>query len=113
MFCVQSPGQPVAGSPWYFYYSLLGNDITSEPFHSDTFRPERASVRVKTTRELLGTLLSAQEDVQVCVCVSVCICACVCACICICGYMHMCSCVCVVLASNKQKLKQSPALCAN
>lgn len=54
---------------------------------------------------------------RMCRCVCVCLCAFVHACVhvyalvdtCICTHVH----VCIILASNKQKLKQSPALCAN
>jgi len=52
----------------YFYYSLLCNDITSEPFSPTSFRPERASIRVRTSRELLGLLLAAQDDLQLHLC---------------------------------------------
>uniref|UniRef100_A0AAX7TLS7 C2 domain-containing protein n=1 Tax=Astatotilapia calliptera TaxID=8154 RepID=A0AAX7TLS7_ASTCA len=44
------------GSEFFFYYSLLGNDITSEPFHnllSPDFEPERASVRIRSSKQIL------------------------------------------------------------
>lgn len=57
--------KPSLDKKCYFYYSLLCNDITSEPFSPTSFRPERASIRVRTSRELLGLLLAAQDDLQV------------------------------------------------
>ncbi len=56
------------GSEFFFYYSLLGNDITSEPFHnllSPEFEPERASVRIRSSKQILQTFLSQQPDLQV------------------------------------------------
>lgn len=56
------------GSEFYFYYSLLGNDITSEPFHnllSPDFEPERASVRIRSSKRVLHTFLSQQPSLQV------------------------------------------------
>lgn len=56
------------GSEFYFYYSLLGNDITSEPFHnllSPDFEPERASVRIRSSKHILQTFLSQQPNLQV------------------------------------------------
>lgn len=64
-----SPQPPTPTSRWYFYYNLLGNDITSESFLSSTnspsFRPECASIRVKSSRELLSLLLVSQEELKV------------------------------------------------
>lgn len=56
------------GSEFFFYYSLLGNDITSEPFHnllSPDFEPERASVRIRSSKKILQTFLSQQPSLQV------------------------------------------------
>lgn len=56
------------GSEFFFYYSLLGNDITSEPFHnllSPDFEPERASVRIRSNKQILRTFLSQQPSLQV------------------------------------------------
>lgn len=56
------------GSGFFFYYLLLGNDITSEPFHnllSPDFEPERASVRIRSSRQILQTFLSQQPSLQV------------------------------------------------
>lgn len=56
------------GSEFFFYYSLLGNDITSEPFHnllSPDFEPERASVRIRSSKQILKAFLSQQPSLQV------------------------------------------------
>lgn len=56
------------GSEFFFYYSLLSNDITSEPFHnllSPDFEPERASVRIRSSKQILQTFLSQQPSLQV------------------------------------------------
>ncbi|TDH13182.1 hypothetical protein EPR50_G00055510 [Perca flavescens] len=61
----------VEGSGFFFYYSLLGNDITSEPFHnllSPDFEPERASVRIRSSKQILQTFLSQQPSLQVHLC---------------------------------------------
>lgn len=58
---------PTADSGFFFYYSLLGNDITSEPFHnllSPDFEPERASVRIRSSKQILQTFLSQQPGLQ-------------------------------------------------
>ncbi|XP_056136157.1 centrosomal protein of 120 kDa [Lampris incognitus] len=59
------------GSEFFFYYSLLGNDITSEPFHSllsPSFEPERASVRIRSSKQVLCTFLAQQPSLQVHLC---------------------------------------------
>ncbi|KAM9360239.1 centrosomal protein of 120 kDa [Symphorus nematophorus] len=59
------------GSGFFFYYSLLGNDITSEPFHnllSPDFEPERASVRIRSSTRILQTFLSQQPSLQIHLC---------------------------------------------
>nr|XP_046241768.1 centrosomal protein of 120 kDa [Scatophagus argus] len=59
------------GSEFFFYYSLLGNDITSEPFHnllSPDFEPERASVRIRSSMRILQTFLSQQPSLQIHLC---------------------------------------------
>lgn len=56
------------GSEFFFYYSLLGNDITSEPFSnllSPDFEPERASVRIRSSKQILQTFLSQQPSLHV------------------------------------------------
>eukprot|EP00066_Takifugu_rubripes_P024411 XP_011613677.1 PREDICTED: centrosomal protein of 120 kDa isoform X2 [Takifugu rubripes] len=59
------------GSEFYFYYSLLGNDITSEPFHnllSPSFDPERSSVRIRSSKQVLQTFLSQEPDFEIHLC---------------------------------------------
>ncbi|MFT7797369.1 centrosomal protein of 120 kDa isoform X1, partial [Arapaima gigas] len=61
----------VESPQFYFYYSLLGNDITSEPFEnliSPNFEPERASVRVRSSAQVLRTYLSQQLNLQIHLC---------------------------------------------
>ncbi|MEQ2165069.1 hypothetical protein GOODEAATRI_013276 [Goodea atripinnis] len=58
-------------SGFFFYYSLLGNDITSEPFHnllSPDFEPERASVRIRSSEQVLQAFLSQQPSLQIHLC---------------------------------------------
>ncbi|KAM6930484.1 centrosomal protein of 120 kDa [Xenentodon cancila] len=58
-------------SGFFFYYSLLGNDITSEPFHnllSPDFEPERASVRIRSSKPVLQGFLSKQPSLQIHLC---------------------------------------------
>ncbi|KAI1900251.1 hypothetical protein AGOR_G00048070 [Albula goreensis] len=59
------------GSEFFFYYTLLGNDITSEPFHnliSPNFEPERASVRIRSSDSVLRAYLSQQPNLQIHLC---------------------------------------------
>ncbi|XP_037339530.2 centrosomal protein of 120 kDa isoform X2 [Pungitius pungitius] len=59
------------GSGFFFYYSLLGNDITSEPFGSllsPDFEPERASVRIRSSKQVLRAFLSQQPALQIHLC---------------------------------------------
>uniref|UniRef100_A0A8C3T6U4 Centrosomal protein of 120 kDa n=1 Tax=Chelydra serpentina TaxID=8475 RepID=A0A8C3T6U4_CHESE len=56
---------------FFFYYSLLGNDVTNEPFIdliNPNFEPERASVRIRSTIEVLQVYFSAQEKIQIHLC---------------------------------------------
>ncbi|XP_015230032.1 PREDICTED: centrosomal protein of 120 kDa [Cyprinodon variegatus] len=58
-------------SGFFFYYTLLGNDITSEPFHnllSPDFEPERASVRIRSSKRLLRAFLWQQPCLQIHLC---------------------------------------------
>ncbi|KAL0187458.1 hypothetical protein M9458_019128, partial [Cirrhinus mrigala] len=55
------------GSEFFFYYTLLGNDVTSEPFQnllSPNFEPERASVRIRSNERVLRLFLGQQPCLQ-------------------------------------------------
>ncbi|NWS58883.1 CE120 protein, partial [Chunga burmeisteri] len=55
----------------FFYYSLLGNDVTNEPFTdliNPNFEPERASVRIRSTADVLQVYLCAQSKLQIHLC---------------------------------------------
>ncbi|XP_053180840.1 LOW QUALITY PROTEIN: centrosomal protein of 120 kDa [Scomber japonicus] len=59
------------GSEFFFYYCLLGNDITSEPFHnllSPDFEPERASVRIRSSKQILNAFLSQLHGLEIHLC---------------------------------------------
>ncbi|XP_034511823.1 centrosomal protein of 120 kDa isoform X7 [Ailuropoda melanoleuca] len=52
---------------FFFYYSLLGNDVTNEPFNdliNPNFEPERASVRIRSSIEILRVYLALQSKLQ-------------------------------------------------
>ncbi|KAM8776918.1 centrosomal protein of 120 kDa [Rhynchonycteris naso] len=56
---------------FFFYYSLLGNDVTNEPFNdliNPNFEPERASVRIRSNVEILRVYLSLQSKLQIHLC---------------------------------------------
>ncbi|CAH2296100.1 centrosomal of 120 kDa isoform X1 [Pelobates cultripes] len=56
---------------FFFYYSLLGNDVTNEPFTdliNPNFEPERASVRIRSSLEVLTMYLSVQPNLQIHLC---------------------------------------------
>ncbi|KAM3937125.1 centrosomal protein of 120 kDa [Leptodactylus fuscus] len=56
---------------FFFYYSLLGNDVTNEPFTdliNPDFEPERASVRIRSSTEVLCMYLSVQPKLQIHLC---------------------------------------------
>ncbi|NWY47601.1 CE120 protein, partial [Sylvia atricapilla] len=56
---------------FFFYYSLLGNDVTNEPFTdliNPNFEPERASVRIRSTVDALQVYLCAQSKLQIHLC---------------------------------------------
>ncbi|XP_034027224.1 centrosomal protein of 120 kDa [Thalassophryne amazonica] len=58
-------------SEFYFYFSLLGKDITSKPFHnllSPEFEPERISVRIRSSKQILQTFLAQQPNLQIELC---------------------------------------------
>lgn len=53
---------------FFFYYSLLGNDVTNEPFNdliNPNFEPERASVRIRSNVEVLRVYLALHSKLQV------------------------------------------------
>ncbi|XP_067270694.1 centrosomal protein of 120 kDa isoform X2 [Pseudorasbora parva] len=59
------------GSEFFFYYTLLGNDVTSEPFQnliSPNFEPERASVRIRSSERILRLFLGQQPALQIHLC---------------------------------------------
>lgn len=59
------------GSEFFFYYTLLGNDVTSEPFQnllSPNFEPERASVRIRSSEPVLRLFFSQQPCLQIHLC---------------------------------------------
>ncbi|XP_061625017.1 centrosomal protein of 120 kDa isoform X2 [Phyllopteryx taeniolatus] len=56
---------------FFFFYTLLGNDITSEPFQNlltPDFQPERASVRICSSERVLRTFMSQQPPLQIHLC---------------------------------------------
>uniref|UniRef100_U3D6X8 Centrosomal protein of 120 kDa n=1 Tax=Callithrix jacchus TaxID=9483 RepID=U3D6X8_CALJA len=56
---------------FFFYYSLLGNDVTNEPFNdliNPNFEPERASVRIRSNVEVLRVYLALQSKLQIHLC---------------------------------------------
>uniref|UniRef100_A0A8C3BVI9 Centrosomal protein of 120 kDa n=1 Tax=Cairina moschata TaxID=8855 RepID=A0A8C3BVI9_CAIMO len=56
---------------FFFYYSLLGNDVTNETFTdliNPNFEPERASVRIRSTVDVLQVYLCAQSKLQIHLC---------------------------------------------
>ncbi|XP_041362219.1 centrosomal protein of 120 kDa-like [Gigantopelta aegis] len=62
---------PAGAHGYFFYYSLLGNDVTNENF-SDlikaNFPAERASVRVRSSVDALRLFLSNQPGLQIHLC---------------------------------------------
>ncbi|KAM6289430.1 centrosomal protein of 120 kDa [Aegotheles albertisi] len=56
---------------FFFYYSLLGNDVTNEPFTdliNPNFEPERASVRIRSTADVLQVYFCEQAKLQIHLC---------------------------------------------
>ncbi|XP_038660934.1 centrosomal protein of 120 kDa isoform X1 [Scyliorhinus canicula] len=56
---------------FFFYYTLLGNDVTNDPFSnlmSPNFAPERASVRIRSRQDILRIFLSSQPSLQIHLC---------------------------------------------
>jgi hypothetical protein len=56
---------PEPSSIYYYCYNLVGNEIVSERFGAADFKAEKASIRIKCTREKLGMLFSQQQHMQV------------------------------------------------
>ena len=55
-------------SGYFFYYSVLGNDVTNDVFYDiihPNFPPERASVRVRSSVEALRAFLVSQPGIEV------------------------------------------------
>ncbi|NXI36031.1 CE120 protein, partial [Galbula dea] len=62
---------PEQSPEFFFYYSLLGNDVTNEPFTdliNPNFEPERASVRIRSTADVLQAYLCGQSKLQIHLC---------------------------------------------
>ncbi|KAL6037179.1 hypothetical protein STEG23_023021, partial [Scotinomys teguina] len=56
---------------FFFYYSLLGNDVTNEPFNdliNPNFEPERASVRIRSSVDVLRVYLALHSKLQIHLC---------------------------------------------
>ncbi|GFS03226.1 centrosomal protein of 120 kDa [Elysia marginata] len=68
---IPSTTQLSSSRGFYFYYSLLGNDVTNEPFFDlihPNFPAERASVKVRSSVEALRLFLSHQPGLQIHLC---------------------------------------------
>ncbi|XP_053329933.1 centrosomal protein of 120 kDa [Spea bombifrons] len=62
---------PAPQPEFFFFYSLLGNDITSEPFTdliNPNFEPERVSLRIRSSLEVLCMYLSVQPNLRIHLC---------------------------------------------
>ena len=59
---------PPAVSGYFFYFSLLGNDVTNETFHdliNPNFPAERASVKIRSNVDTLRAFFTCQPGLQV------------------------------------------------
>ena len=59
---------PLPATGYFFYYSLLGNDVTNEVFYdllNPTFPAERASVRLKSSVDALKQFFNSQPGIEV------------------------------------------------
>ena len=59
---------PLPSSGFFFYYSLLGNDVTNETFTdllNPTFPAERASVRLRSGVDALRAFFASQPGLEV------------------------------------------------
>ncbi|XP_048731906.2 centrosomal protein of 120 kDa-like [Ostrea edulis] len=62
---------PVTASGYFFYFSLLGNDVTNETFHdliNPNFPAERASVKIRSNVDTLRAFFSCQPGIQIHLC---------------------------------------------
>jgi len=62
---------PSLGGGFYFYYSLLSNDVTNEVFHDllqPNFPAERASVRINSTLEQLKVFFAQHAGLEIHLC---------------------------------------------
>ncbi|XP_053910877.1 centrosomal protein of 120 kDa [Cuculus canorus] len=62
---------PEGRPEFFFYYSLLGNDVANEPFSdliNPNFEPERASVRIRSKADVLQAYLYTQSKLQIHLC---------------------------------------------
>lgn len=72
MLCLQlipsSQPLPSTATGYFFYFSLLGNDVTNETFQdliNPNFPAERASVRIRSSVDAFRIFLANQPGVQV------------------------------------------------
>lgn len=59
---------PDSSAGYHFYYSLFGNNVTNESFSNlirPEFAPERASVKIRSSLQVLSVFLSKQPGIQV------------------------------------------------
>ena len=59
---------PPNANGYFFYYSLLGNDVTNEAFHdllNPNFPAERASVRMRSSVDALRLFFQHQPGIEV------------------------------------------------
>jgi len=71
MLCFQLVPTNVAlpSMPYFFYYSLLGNDVTTCTFDdllNPNFQPQQASVRLSCKQDVIRQFLAMQKPLQVC-----------------------------------------------
>lgn len=62
---------PLPASGYFFYYSVLGNDVKNDPFFdllNPNFAPERASVRIRSSVEALRAFFYSQPGIEVHLC---------------------------------------------
>ncbi|KAL3867406.1 hypothetical protein ACJMK2_044608 [Sinanodonta woodiana] len=66
-----SQALPPGVTGYFFYYSLIGNDVTNEVFHDliePHFPAERASVRIRTSVEALRIFMTNQPGLKIHLC---------------------------------------------